>query len=138
MSVSLRAEKFNIVSNNHGRTHKCDFSVFDRKFHVQENSVQKKISQNCQFKLKLGTQTNSNMLNSMARFTFFVFDWNYPFQANLVKKNHNCQFKLKCSTLTNQNMQNSMVGLILFVLDWKYPFRRAPTTPIFPIFPPIF
>ena len=32
VSVGTRAEEFNIVSNDHGRTHKCDFSVFDRRF----------------------------------------------------------------------------------------------------------
>ena len=32
VSVDPRAEKFNILSNNHGRRHKCNFSVFDRKF----------------------------------------------------------------------------------------------------------
>ena len=26
------AEKFNIVSNDHGRTHKCDFSVSGREY----------------------------------------------------------------------------------------------------------
>ena len=32
-------------------------------------------NQNCQFKLKFGTKTNSNMQNSIAMFTFSVFDW---------------------------------------------------------------
>ena len=30
--------------------------------------------------------TNSNMQNSMMLFTFFVFEWKYPFWANLVQK----------------------------------------------------
>ena len=34
-------EKFNIVSNDHGRTHKCNFSVFDRKFYFYGNLVKK-------------------------------------------------------------------------------------------------
>ena len=42
---------FNIVTNDHGRTHKCDFSVFDWKYSFRANSVQKK--SNCQFKLNL-------------------------------------------------------------------------------------
>ena len=46
-------EKFNIVSNDHGRTHKNVFSVFDRKFTFWANSVKKNL--NCQFKLKFGT-----------------------------------------------------------------------------------
>ena len=41
--------------------------------------------QNCQFKVKLDTKTNSNMLNSMMLFTFFIFDRKYPFWANLVQ-----------------------------------------------------
>ena len=47
------------------------------------NLVQK--NQNCQFILKCGTWTNSNMQNSMAMFNFSAFDWNYPFWANLVQ-----------------------------------------------------
>ena len=43
-------------------------------------------NQNYQFKLKFGTYTNSNMQNSMVMFIFFVFDWKYPFWANLVQK----------------------------------------------------
>ena len=77
MSVGPHAEKFNIVSNDHGRTHKCSFSVFDRKFPFWANLIKK--NQNCQFDLKFGTKTNLNMQNSMVMFTFFVFDWNTPF-----------------------------------------------------------
>ena len=35
--------------------------------------------QNCQFILKFGTWTNSNMQNSMAIFNFSAFYWNYSF-----------------------------------------------------------
>ena len=42
-------------------------------------------NQNCQFILKFGTWTNSNMQNSMAMFNFSAFYWNYPFWANLVQ-----------------------------------------------------
>ena len=38
-----RAEKFNIVSNDHGHTHKCHFSFFDRKYPFLANLVKKKI-----------------------------------------------------------------------------------------------
>ena len=31
--------------------------------------------QNCQFKLKFGTETNSNVENSMVVFILFVLDW---------------------------------------------------------------
>ena len=42
-------------------------------------------NRNCQFILKFGTWTNSNMQNSMATFNFSAFYWNYPFWANLVQ-----------------------------------------------------
>ena len=45
-------------------------------------------NQNCQFKLKLGTQANSNMQNSMLVPTLYVLDWKRYFWANLVKKKH--------------------------------------------------
>ena len=32
-------------------------------------------NQNCQFKLKFGTETNSNVQNSMVVFILFVLDW---------------------------------------------------------------
>ena len=59
------------------------FSDFDRKYHFWVNLVQK--NQNCQFILKFGTWTNSNMQNSMAMFIFSAFRWDYPFWANLVQ-----------------------------------------------------
>ena len=43
-------------------------------------------NQNCHFKLKFGTYSNSNMQNSMVMFILSVFDWKYPFWANLVQK----------------------------------------------------
>ena len=39
-------EKFNIVSNNHERTHESHFPVFDRKFPLWANLVKK--NQTCQ------------------------------------------------------------------------------------------
>ena len=42
-------------------------------------------NQNCQFILKFGIWTNSNLQNSMAIFNFSAFDWNYPFWATLVQ-----------------------------------------------------
>ena len=41
VSVGPRAEKFNIVSNDHGRTQNCDFSVFAWKYPFWANLVQK-------------------------------------------------------------------------------------------------
>ena len=121
MSVGSRAERFNIVSNDHGRKHKCDFSVLERKFPFWENLVKK--NQDCQLKLKFGTLTDSNIQNSMVILAFTVFNWNYPSWANLAQKIKivNLSWNVVPS-LINSNMQNSMVVLILFVLNWNYPF----------------
>ena len=43
-------------------------------------------NQNCQFKLKFGTFTNSNMQNSIVLSTFSVLDGKHPFWATLVQK----------------------------------------------------
>ena len=40
LSIGPQAENFNIVSNDHGRTHKCDFFVSDRKYRFWANLVQ--------------------------------------------------------------------------------------------------
>ena len=85
LSVGAHAEKFNIVSNDHGRTHKCDFSVFHQKYPFLGKYSPK--NQNSQFKLKLGTKTNSNMQNSIVLFTFSVLDQNHPFFDKFGQKN---------------------------------------------------
>ena len=59
------------------------FSVFEQKYPFGANLVQKN---NFQFKLKFGTQINSNMHNSMVVFTFSVLEWEYHFWENLVQK----------------------------------------------------
>ena len=61
-------------------------------------------TQNCQFKLKFGTYTNSNMQNSMMMFTYSVFDRKNLFWGKLVPKIKN-KFH-KCGTQTNSNMKN--------------------------------
>ena len=43
-------------------------------------------NQNCQFKLKFGTNTKLYLQNSMALFTFSVLDRKYYFWTNLVQK----------------------------------------------------
>ena len=40
--------------------------------------------ENCQFKLKFGTQNNSNKQNSLV-FTFSIFEQKYPTWANVVQ-----------------------------------------------------
>ena len=43
-------------------------------------------NQNCLFKPKFGTYTNSNMKNIMVMFIFSVFDRKYPFLGILFQK----------------------------------------------------
>ena len=105
------AEKLNIVSNNHGHTYKCDFSVLDRKYGFWANLV----------KRKFGSQTNSNMQNSLV-LTFSVLDRKHPFWGQIWSKNQICQFKLKFGTQTNLNMQNSVVLFTFSVSGQKHPF----------------
>ena len=45
-----------------------------------------KKNQICLFKLNFGTQTNSNMQNSMMRFILSATDFKYHFTGNLVQK----------------------------------------------------
>ena len=54
----------------------------------------KKKNQHCQFKLKFGTYTNSNMQISMVILTFSVFGGITPFGQTWPKKSK-CKFKLK-------------------------------------------
>ena len=97
------------------------FSVFNWRYPFRENLIQK--NQNCQFKLKFGTETNSNMQNSLVVSTFSVLDRKDPFWSwFFFQKNQNCQFKMKIGTKTNSNMQNSMALFIFSVLKWKHPF----------------
>ena len=39
-------------------------------------------NQNCQFRLKFGTESNLNISNSMVMFIVSVLDWKYPFLEN--------------------------------------------------------
>ena len=77
MSVGSRAEKLNIVGNDHDHMQNCDFSVLDRKYIFEQ--VWSK-NQNCQFKMKFSTKTNLNMQNSIVVFTFAVLDGNTLFR----------------------------------------------------------
>ena len=69
-------EKFNIECKDYSRTQKCDFFSFRPEIPFLGKFDPK--NQNCQFKRKFGTWTNSNMQNSMM-FTFSVFDHKYRF-----------------------------------------------------------
>ena len=71
-------------------------------------------------KSKFGTSINLNMHNSMAMFTFSIFDRKYLFFGEFGPKNETCQFKLKFGIQTNSNMQNSVVLLTFSALDQKH------------------
>ena len=77
--------------------------------------------QNCQFKLKPGTQTNLSNQDSMVIHKF-CFRPEIPFLGKIDSKFQNCQFKLKFGIKTNSNMQNSMEILTFSVWDRKHSF----------------
>ena len=77
-------------------------------------------TQNYQFRLKLDTQTNSNMQNSMVMFTSFVLYQKNPFLGKSCPENQNCQFRLKIGTRTNSNIRNSMMMFTFSVFDHKH------------------
>ena len=82
--------------------------------------------QNCQFKLKFGTETNSNKQNSMVLFTFSVFNRKYPFWVSLVQK-------LKIVSFS----WNLVPGLIrICKIQWWYSFFFRPEIPFLGKFGP--
>ena len=138
-------EKFNIVSNDHGRTQKYDFSVINQKypfvsltgnldlvkfkyaefnvdvyfFHfLPEITFLAKFSPTASLRW-----TKSNVQNPVLIFTFSVFDQKYSFWANLFQKVKNVSL--------NWNLVTRAIGICrtqwwcsrFFILDWKYPFR---------------
>ena len=65
-------------------------------------------NQNCQFKLKFCTKTNSNVQNSILVLTFGVLEQKYPFCANLVEK-------IKIARLSS-----NLVPIISFIIFWDF------------------
>ena len=49
LSVGPRADKFSLVSSDHGRTPKCDFSVFDRKYRFWANLFKRTLKSSVKF-----------------------------------------------------------------------------------------
>ena len=90
-------------------------------------------NQYCQFKLKFGTWSNPNMRNSVVMFTFSVFDWKYPFCANLVQKIKIVNLILNMVPKLIQICRVKKVMCTLSVLDWKHHFwaNLAPKNPNF-------
>ena len=71
-------------------------------------------NQNCLFEMKLGAQTNWNMLNLMVKFKFCLLNWKIPFWRNLVQKGKN--------TWLRWNLMLRL-GQIWPVSDQKYTFQ---------------
>ena len=108
-------------SNTQNLTAVFTFFVFHQKCLSWANLVKK--PRNCQFKVKLDTQINLNMQNSMTLFTFFFFcNSEIPVLDKFGPRNHNYHFKLKFGGQPNSNMQNSMAVLTFFISDQKCPF----------------
>ena len=59
------------------------FSTSDQKYDFWENSFQKT---NFRIKLKFGTYTNLNVLDSILMFTFSALDWKQTFWTNVMAK----------------------------------------------------
>ena len=83
MSVVPHVEKFNIVRT---AMNTCTSAIFPFQPEIRFWANLDKKSQNCQFKLKFGSKSNSNMQNSIVIVTFSVLDQKHTFWANLVQK----------------------------------------------------
>ena len=95
MSVCFHAEKFNVVSKDHGRMHKCicPFSTGDSLFGKFGPK-----SKSCQFKLKLGLSGIAEYAEFSGAAYFFGFKLETYFLGKFGPKNQNYQFKLKFGT----------------------------------------
>ena len=98
-----------------------EYAEFDVILHVfcfrlEITALGKFCPSNCnyQFKLKFGTETNSNIQISIMVFSFSIFYRKYTFGSNLIHKNQNCQFKLKFGTQTNSKCVEFIGGVSLF------------------------
>ena len=69
-------------------------------------------NQNCHFKLKFGTYTNSSIQNPMVMFNFLGFEWKYTFWANLVQQ-------IKNVTLT-WNLVPTLKAEIWYLLELEH------------------
>ena len=79
-------------------------------------------NENCQFQVKFGTKSDSDMKNSMMMFILYVSERKYHFCGKFVSKNQNCLLKQKLEAQTTSDIQNSMVVFILFFCIMKIPF----------------
>ena len=91
--------------------------VFDRKGKFGPNC------QYCQFQVKLDTQTNSNMQNSMAMLTFCIRP-EMPFLGKFGPNFQYCQFEVKLDIQTNLNIQNSITVFTFLFFGGKFGLRN--------------
>ena len=75
--------------------------------------------QNYQFKLKFGSYSNSNMQNSMMLFTFFIFDQECTFWANLVQI---VTVSLRWNLITRLIWICKIQWQCSLFFNWKHPF----------------
>ena len=101
-----------ILSNDHGRTHKCDFSVSHLKYPLWGDLAQN---------IKI-VSLSWNLIPTLIRICKSVLDRKYSFWANLVQ-----QIKIVSSSW---NLVLRLIRVcriqwwcsLFFVLDWKQPF----------------
>ena len=75
-----------------------------------------------QFKLKFGTQNNSNMQYSMTMLTLSVLDWKCSFGGNLVQKVKIVSLSWILVSNLIRILQNSMMLFTFSIFNQKYPF----------------
>ena len=81
-------------------------------------------NQSCQFKLKFGTQNNSNQQNSIVKFTFSEFNRKYPFWVNLVQtiRIYSLRPILILRLIRIRRVQQRCSFFSVF--EWKYNFLK--------------
>ena len=79
-------------------------------------------NQYCQFKLKFGSKTNSNMQNWMVMLTFSVFDRKHPFWVNLVEKSKIVSLSWNLVSRLIQIWRNQWWCSLFLFLSRKHPF----------------
>ena len=87
-TVGPRVEKFNIVSNNHGLTQKCNFSLLDWENLFWGNLVQ--IIKLVRLSLSLVLRLIEICSLQWWCWLFSIFDQKYAFRANVPPKNQHC------------------------------------------------
>ena len=113
VSVRPRAEKFNIVSNDYRRSHKCDFSIFDRKWPFWANLVKK---------IKIASLSwNSvprlvRICRTHWRCSVFLFLTRNSLRANQVQKFKIVQNKIWYLTQFEYSKCNGGVNFVFFKL----------------------